>query len=111
MPRRILLGSSFTSFHHPGRAQQVKRVNVAPEQVIITQKLICGAVHGENIIVHNTAAIQIPRIGFCIDILLSVIGLDELGYYECDAEKCREHQLEVCSPYVDVTDQVNATFH
>ena len=100
----ILLKSRRISFHQPGRAQQVKRVNVAPEQVIITQKLMCGAVHGENIIVHSAAAIQIPMMGFCIDTLLSVIVLDEFGYDQSDREKCREHKLEIRGPYIEVCD-------
>ena len=31
------------------------------------QKLICGAVHGENITVHRTAAMHIPITGFFKD--------------------------------------------
>jgi hypothetical protein len=35
-----------------------------PEHVIMIQKLTCGAVHGENITVHRTAAMHIPMTGF-----------------------------------------------
>jgi hypothetical protein len=55
------------SFHQPGRAQQVNNVNETAEHVIITQKLTCGAVHGENIIVQSTVARRIPATSFFID--------------------------------------------
>ena len=38
-----------------------------PEKVIMIQKLTCGAVHGENITVHRTAAMHIPITGFFKD--------------------------------------------
>ena len=51
------------------------------------QKFMCGAVHGENIMVHKTAAIQMPMTGLCIDILLVFIGLDEFCHYQSDSKK------------------------
>lgn len=54
-----------------------KSVSVAPEQVIITKKSICGAVHGENIIVHNTAAMAMPTIGF---LNLSIQSMDYMVF-------------------------------
>ena len=39
---------------------QIDRVHAEP--VIIHQKLTCGAVHGLNIIVHNTAASIIVKV-------------------------------------------------
>ena len=84
---RIFFQSMRMSFHHCGRAQQVKRVNIAPEQVIITQKFMWGAVHGENIMVHSTAAMQMPRTGFRNDMLFVFICLDELGCYQSDSQE------------------------
>ena len=63
-PRIILTLSNFTSFHHPFCAHVEYVVSTKPEHVIITQKLMCGDVHGENIIVHKTAAMQQPMMGF-----------------------------------------------
>jgi hypothetical protein len=66
-PQKISLTPKDTSFHQPGRVQQVYRVSDAAEHVIITQKLTCGAVHGENIMVQSTVARTIPAISFFID--------------------------------------------
>ena len=72
-PQKMSLTPKETSFHHPGRAQQVKRVSEAAEHVIIIQKFTCGAVHGENIIVQRTVARTTPATNFFIDTVLVIL--------------------------------------
>ena len=98
------------SFHHCALAQHVNNVNVAPEHVIITQKFIWGAVHGENIIVHNIAAIQMPMTGFRIGIFLQFMYLDEFSYNKGNRKKRREQELEICCPDVKISNHLDTSF-
>ena len=87
----------------------MNRVSVAPEQVIMTQKLTCGAVQGENIMVQRTAARNTPTAGFFNDI--SFVILEQFRRDKGSREEHREHQLEIgCSDIKVSNDAASALY-
>ena len=54
----------FTSRHQPGLNKVANTDSVSAEPVIIHQKFTKGAVQGENMTVHSTAASRMVKISF-----------------------------------------------